>query len=60
MILGGTLLVLGALLSWWRPTRGGLPGDILIERPGFTFHFPVVTCLVVSLLLTVLIRWLNR
>ncbi len=43
--LGALLGVLGA--------RGGrlLPGDIVVSRPGFTFVFPVVTCLVLSVLL---------
>ncbi len=60
MIIGGTLLAVGAILCWWRPFRGGLPGDIVIERPGFSFHFPVVTCLVISLVLSWGLRWLNR
>jgi hypothetical protein len=60
MIIGGTLLAVGAILCWWRPLRGGLPGDIVIERPGFSFYFPVVTCLVLSLVLNWLLRWLNR
>lgn len=37
-----------------------LPGDIAIRRPGFSFHFPIVTCLVVSLLFTILMRLWNR
>ena len=60
MIIGGTLLAVGAILCWWRPFRGGLPGDIVIERPGFSFHFPVVTCLVISLVLSWMLRCLNR
>lgn len=60
MIMGVTLLAAGAILYWWRPFRGGLPGDIVIERPGFSFHFPVVTCLVISLVLSWGLRWLNR
>lgn len=60
MMLGGTLLVVGAILSWWPASKGGLPGDIAIERPGFSFHFPVVTCLVLSLIVSGLLRWLNR
>ena len=60
MIIGGTLLAVGAILCWWRPFRGGLPGDIVIERPGFSFHFPLVTCLVISLVLSWGLRWLNR
>lgn len=60
MIIGGTLFAVGAILCWGRPLRGGLPGDIIIERPGFSFYFPVVTCLVLSLVLSWVFRWLNR
>ena len=60
MIIGGTLLAVGAILCWWRPLRGGLPGDIVIQRPGFSFYFPVVTSLVLSLVLNWVLRWLNR
>ncbi|MCX6861046.1 MAG: DUF2905 domain-containing protein [Verrucomicrobia bacterium] len=64
MIIGGTLLAVGAILCWWRPLRqalrGGLPGDIVIERPGFSLYFPLVTCLVLSLVLNWLHRGLNR
>jgi hypothetical protein len=60
MIVGAGLVVLGAVVWLWQPTRGGLPGDISIQRPGFSFHFPVMTCLVLSLVLSALLRWLNR
>ena len=60
MTLGGTLLVIGAIIYYWSPSKGGLPGDIAIERPGFSFHFPVVTCLVLSLIFSGVLRWLNR
>lgn len=60
MILGAVLFVLGAMLRWWPPSRAGLPGDLVIERPGFSLHVPIVTCLVVSVLLSLLVRWLNR
>ncbi|MBZ4686346.1 MAG: hypothetical protein JG774_2091 [Desulfomicrobiaceae bacterium] len=57
----GTLLILLGLL--WPVLRrfpwGRLPGDILIERPGFTFAFPITTCIVVSLVLS-LIFWVLR
>jgi hypothetical protein len=42
---------------------GSLPGDIRIERPGFSFNFPVVTCIAVSVILTVLanlVLWFLR
>jgi hypothetical protein len=31
---------------------GKLPGDIRVERPGFSFYFPLTTCILVSLVLT--------
>jgi hypothetical protein len=38
---------------------GRLPGDIHVSREGFSFHFPIVTCLVVSAVLS-LLTWLLR
>ncbi len=53
LLLAGLGALLGALGG-----RGGrlLPGDIVISRPGFTFVFPIVTSLVLSILLT-LVLW---
>lgn len=38
---------------------GHLPGDIRIERENFKFYFPLATCLLISLVLT-LVMWLLR
>jgi hypothetical protein len=38
---------------------GNLPGDIRIERRGYSFYFPVVSCIVVSALVTVIL-WIFR
>ena len=38
---------------------GQLPGDIRIERKGFTFYFPITTSLIVSVVIT-LILWIFR
>lgn len=38
---------------------GSLPGDIRIERKGFTFYFPITTGIVVSLVIT-LVLWIFR
>lgn len=38
---------------------GRLPGDIAIQRPGYGFYFPITTCIVISLVIT-LISWLMR
>ena len=60
LILAG-LLLLAAGLAWPMLSRylGKLPGDIVVRKPGFTFVFPIVTCLVLSLLVTLLL-WLFR
>ena len=62
IIVGGLLAVLGVviLLAGKVPFVGRLPGDIFYRRGGFTFYFPIVTCLLLSLLLTVLLRLLRR
>jgi hypothetical protein len=38
---------------------GRLPGDIHVVRDGFSFHFPIVTCIVISGVVSVLL-WLLR
>ncbi len=63
IIFAGLLLVvLGAvvaLIEHLAGSRGGLlPGDIVIRRGGWSFYFPVVTCLVVSVVLTLLLSFL--
>jgi membrane protein implicated in regulation of membrane protease activity len=61
MIAGLVLAGLGALL-WLGPRvpwLGRLPGDISIERPNFRFYFPLATCIILSVVLTVLL-WLFR
>jgi hypothetical protein len=39
---------------------GRLPGDIVIERGNFSFYFPIVTCLAVSLIVSLISWFLNR
>lgn len=62
LIAIGLLLVLIGLLWPWlsRMPWGRLPGDISIHRPGFSFHFPVMTSIVISLLLFLLVWWIDR
>ena len=55
-ILIGVLLVLGPRIPW----LGRLPGDILIRRGTFTFYFPLVTCVVVSVILTLILNLFGR
>ena len=63
LIIGGLLLViLGGLvlLSGHIPWLGRLPGDIRIKRDGFSFYFPLTTCIILSIILTLLFRILGR
>jgi hypothetical protein len=66
--LGKTLVLVGlvvtgiGLLLWsgfGKGWLGRLPGDIHIEKGGTGFHFPVVTCLLLSAVLSLLL-WLFR
>jgi hypothetical protein len=60
IVAGVALIVLG--LAWPFIAKlglGRLPGDIHIERDGFSFYFPLMTGLVVSVVLS-LILWLFR
>ena len=61
LILGLTFLVLGVIMVFGHriPFLGKLPGDIHIERSNFQFHFPIMTCILLSLFFT-LIYWLFR
>jgi hypothetical protein len=60
IVVGVLLLLIGLAWPWLSKLGlGRLPGDIVIRREGFSFYFPVVTCVVVSLVGT-LILWLLR
>ena len=56
------LLIVAAGLAWpWisKLPIGRLPGDIIIDRPGFKFFMPITTMIIVSIVLS-LIFWLLR
>lgn len=61
IILGLVIVVLG--LVWplvGRLGLGRLPGDIVVERENFSFHFPIATMIAVSVVLTILINVILR
>ena len=61
IVLGLVSLVLGLLWPYLsRIGLGQLPGDIVIERDNVTFYFPLVTCLLLSLLLSLILWVVNR
>ncbi len=61
IIVGALLIVVGTLWLWTGklPSLGRLPGDLRIEREHFSFYFPLSTCLLISLILS-LVLWLLR
>ena len=58
LIVGGIIVVLGLLLifSHHIPFLGKLPGDIFVKRDGFSFYFPIVTLLLLSILITIIVN----
>ncbi|MBC7335217.1 MAG: DUF2905 domain-containing protein [Clostridia bacterium] len=63
LVLMGALLVLFGLVLWLGPRLwpfGRLPGDIYYQKGQFTLYFPLVTCLIVSLVLTLLLNLFLR
>jgi hypothetical protein len=67
--IGRTLLVVGLviavmgvlmLLAGQLPWLGRLPGDISIERDNFRFYAPLATCLLLSLIVTLVLNLLAR
>ena len=61
LLIGGIVLIVLAL-AWPLISKlglGRLPGDIVIRREGFSFYFPIVTSLILSVVLSLLF-WLFR
>ena len=52
----GVLLVLAPKLPW----VGKLPGDILIKKDNFRFYFPITTCIIISIIITLLFYLFRR
>lgn len=62
LIIAGSLLVAAGVVLWsgvGKSWLGRLPGDIHYSRGNFHFYFPIVTCLILSAVLS-LICWLFR
>ncbi|MEW6232959.1 MAG: DUF2905 domain-containing protein [Chloroflexota bacterium] len=62
IVLGLCLAGIGLFLVLWPrlPFLGRLPGDILIQRGNFTFYVPLVTCILLSILLTLVLNVVFR
>lgn len=51
----GLLVIFGAKLG-----IGRLPGDIFVQKGNFSFYFPVVSSIILSIILTLLLNFINR
>lgn len=61
IIIGLVILAVGLLWPWLsRLGLGRLPGDIVVEREGSAFYFPIVTCLVISAVLSAIFWFLRK
>ncbi|HEY2532917.1 MAG TPA: DUF2905 domain-containing protein [Xanthobacteraceae bacterium] len=62
-LIGFGLVILIAGIAWPVLSRiglGRLPGDIMIQRGTTTFYFPIITCIIISIVLNVLFWLFNR
>ena len=60
IIFGAAVLLIGLLWPWLgKLPLGRLPGDLLIDRPGFKLFIPITSALLLSILLSLLL-WLFR
>ncbi len=62
IVLGVILIGVGVIITYSEkiPFLGRLPGDISFNKGTFKFYFPLATCLVVSILLSIILALINR
>ena len=62
LVVFGLMIALAglALIAWQRFGLPRPPGDLVIRRPGFTFYFPVVSSIIISVILTLLLNLIFR
>jgi uncharacterized membrane protein YidH (DUF202 family) len=59
ILMGIILIILGIIFFFSSkiPILGRLPGDIYIQKKNFSFYFPITTCILISIILSV-VFWL--
>ncbi len=61
LLTGGVIVVLGIILKLLGATGfKGLPGDIAFQRGNFSFFFPIVSCIVFSIILSIVFSLFRR
>ena len=61
IIIGLLLILIGLLYPFFRDIGfGRLPGDIVIKKENSSFYFPIVTCIVVSVIISLILIFLKK
>jgi len=62
IITGAVIAVIGAILmlSGKLPWIGRLPGDIMVQKKNFTFYFPIATCILLSIIISIIFWLIGR
>jgi hypothetical protein len=56
LVLVGLVFAFGGKIPW----LGHLPGDIYVQKERFTFYFPLVTCLIISVIISLVLYFFRR
>lgn len=61
-IAGIIIAIVGLIIMFFNkvPFIGKMPGDIIIKKDNFTFYFPIVTSILLSIILSLIIYFLRR
>jgi hypothetical protein len=63
LVVGGIVItIIGIALMFWDkiPLLGKLPGDITVKGKNFTFYFPVVTSIILSLVISLILYFFKK
>jgi hypothetical protein len=62
IVLGAVLVAAGLIMLGIQklPFFGKLPGDILIKRENFSFYFPLTTCIIVSIIISLVLYLISK
>jgi hypothetical protein len=62
IFIGILLVVIGVIFSFAGkvPWIGRLPGDLMIEREGYTYYFPLTSCILISVIISLVLYFFRR
>jgi hypothetical protein len=62
ILCGAVMLIVGLLIEYGTkvPFLGRLPGDVVVENKNFRFYFPIVTSIVLSILISLILYFINK